>query len=93
MSAREFVAWQVFAAREPFGEARADLRAAMLASVLANVNRDPKQRAQPFTSADFLFDFDAAWSGEDDEPATPDPEAQIARLDQWAELLNAMAGR
>ncbi|MBA3730441.1 MAG: DUF4035 domain-containing protein [Sphingomonas sp.] len=81
MSAREFVAWQVFAAREPFGEARGDLQAAHIASVIANVNRDPKSRPQPFTARDFLLDFDAMWDGESaDEPTAEEQADNAARL-------------
>ena len=35
---------------------RADYRAALVASVLANVNRDPKKRAEPFTPFEFMPD-------------------------------------
>jgi hypothetical protein len=35
---------------------RADYRAALVASVLANVNRDPKRRSEPYTPFDFMPD-------------------------------------
>ena len=41
---------------DPWGEERADLRAAMIASTIANVHRDPKKKA--FTFGDFMLDFD-----------------------------------
>lgn len=40
---------------EPFGEERADLRAAMIASLIANANRDSKKHPSPFTIDDFML--------------------------------------
>ena len=39
MSGREFFRWIAYSVIEPWGEERADLRAAMIASTIANVNR------------------------------------------------------
>jgi len=39
---------------EPWGSHYDDLRAGVVASMLANVNRDPKKRADPFDSLDFI---------------------------------------
>lgn len=58
MSSREFAEWMAYFRLEPFGEARADWRAAMLAALIANVNRDPK-RGKPFRIADFMPEFNA----------------------------------
>lgn len=44
-----------FYSREPLGEAREDLRMAILASVIANVNRDSGRRA--YEAKDFLPQF------------------------------------
>jgi hypothetical protein len=44
--------WQIYEAIEPFGEQRADLRAGIIASVIANVNRGKGQN--PFTATDFM---------------------------------------
>jgi hypothetical protein len=43
---------------EPFGERRADLRMAIVAALIANVNRDPKKQREPFTVDDFMPKFD-----------------------------------
>lgn len=59
MDSEEVVAWMAYEKLEPFGEARADMRAAMITSTLANVNRGAKQK--PFTLKDFMFDFDGQW--------------------------------
>jgi hypothetical protein len=39
---------------EPFGEVRGDLRAGIIASVVANVHRDGKKRPQPYSATDFM---------------------------------------
>ena len=44
--------WQIYEAIEPFGEQRADLRAGIIASTIANVNRGKGQKA--FTATDFM---------------------------------------
>lgn len=81
MSAREFVAWQVFASREPFGEARGDLQAAHIASALVNATiaaAGGKPTSKPDT---FLLDFDAMWDGEiADEPTAEEQADNAARL-------------
>lgn len=43
---------------EPWGEERADLRAALIAQTVANRHRDPKQE-QPYRLQDFLLTFEA----------------------------------
>lgn len=42
---------------EPFGEERADLRAGIIASTIANANRDPKRRRKPYKPEDFMPKF------------------------------------
>lgn len=49
--------WHQYSLVEPFGEERGDLRAGIVASVIANSNRDPKRRPQPFTAQDFMPDY------------------------------------
>lgn len=41
---------------EPFGEERADLRSAIIACIIANVNRGKDQK--PFEVSDFMPKFD-----------------------------------
>lgn len=48
-----------FESLEPSGEWRADFRIAQLCALIANVNRDPKKRSQPYTAQDFMV-FDRA---------------------------------
>jgi len=54
ISSAEFTQWQAFYQLEPFGPEAQSWRAAMLASILANVNRDPKVRRKPYTVSDFM---------------------------------------
>jgi hypothetical protein len=44
--------WQIYDAIEPFGEQRADLRAGIISSTIANVNRGKGQKA--FSATDFM---------------------------------------
>ena len=52
----EFNEWQAFYAINPWGEPRADLRSAVVAHVIANVNR--KKGARAFKPKDFMPDFE-----------------------------------
>ena len=40
----------------PWGEWRDDLRAAQTTAMIANVNRDPKRKPEPFHPRDFMYD-------------------------------------
>jgi hypothetical protein len=56
LSSRELAEWMAFAELEPFGEERADLRSAIVASTMANAWRGKRQRA--FTAEDCMPRFD-----------------------------------
>jgi hypothetical protein len=73
ISSRELTEWQVYYGLEPFGEERADLRAGIVASVVANSNRDPKRQAKPFEPRQFMPRFE-------EEPEEPDPDALWAKV-------------
>jgi len=53
MSSAELTEWMAFFSLEPWGTEVEDWRAAMVASVIANVNRDPKKR-KPYEPKDFM---------------------------------------
>ena len=59
MSSRELTEWMAYFTIEPWGEERADLRAGIVASVIANVNRDPRKRPRPYRPEDFMPRFGA----------------------------------
>ena len=46
---------------EPFGGERGDLQAGIVASTVANVNRDPKKKRKPYEPGDFMPEF---WKGQ-----------------------------
>jgi hypothetical protein len=54
MRPSELGLWAALWRIEPWGDERADLRSAIVASVLANVNRNPQKRSQPFQPKDFM---------------------------------------
>jgi hypothetical protein len=60
LDSHELTEWQCYYALEPFGEERADLRMGIATSVLANVNRNPEQRSEPYTAKDFMPQFSEA---------------------------------
>jgi len=60
ISGEELQAWMAFYQIEPFGEQRADYRTGIVASTIANANRDPKKRRNPFRPEDFLPEFQPA---------------------------------
>lgn len=78
MSGSEIREWELYEQIEPFGERRADVRAAMIASVIANANRDPKRKPSPFTIDDFM-PFKEADNG-DEEPNDEDVAAKAMFL-------------
>ncbi len=81
IDAREFGEWMAFAGLEPFGEERADLRAAIVASTVANTARDPKTQRDPFTPQEFMPKFEK-------ETTEQTPEQMLAIV----EMLNAAFG-
>lgn len=62
--------WLALYRIDPWGEWRADLRMGIHASVLANVNRDPKRKPQPYTADDFMPKFTT--------PAEPEAAPDLA---------------
>lgn len=55
ISSPELSEWIAFSDIEPFGEVRADIRAAMIATVMANAWRGRNQ--SPFKITDFMLTF------------------------------------
>ncbi len=62
---------------EPFGDLVADLRHGVAVSTLANLNRDPKSRPEPYGSDDFIHWRETGERVKDSEPEfIEDPVAQ-----------------
>lgn len=56
MSSREFHEWIAFYEIDPWGDQRADVRAGIIASTLANIHRD--KHAKAFKPQDFMWFID-----------------------------------
>ncbi len=54
MSVSEFYEAMLLEQLEPFGERGEYYRAGMICATIANVQRDPKKRATPYTPEDFF---------------------------------------
>ena len=78
ISSRDFAEWMAYSRLEPWGEERADLRAGIVASTIANSNRGKGQK--PFKPQQFMPDF---------EPETEEQAA--ARL--MARAMAALGGK
>lgn len=79
ISSRELTEWQAYYRLEPFGEERADLRAGIIASTMANTARDPKKHSKPFEPREFMPQFD-------DEPMDEEQEQEAL----WAKVNAVM---
>ena len=81
MDSKEFDLWIKYAELEPFGEERADLRAGIIASTIANVNRTKKDK--PFQASDFMPEFTK-------EPSKqPDNKLMKFQLEMFKNMHNA----
>lgn len=54
IDSRELSEWIAYFHLEPWGCEVEDWRAGMIASTIANANRDTKKRSKPFTPEDFM---------------------------------------
>jgi hypothetical protein len=71
MSAAELAEWREFYDLEPWGSDAEFYRVGIVASMIGNVNRDPKRRPHPFTPRDFV----PGWENRDQKPdAGMDPK-------------------
>lgn len=72
-SSRELTEWMAYEAVEPFPAQRLELYLAQVAMLIANANRDPKKRPEPFALTDFLL------FREEREPTPEEAAEKIAR--------------
>lgn len=70
---------------EPFESTRGDYRQAAISTLLANINRDPKKRSEPFKIQDFLLRFDG--EAKESKQKISRAEDQIKVLMLFAEAL------
>jgi len=77
MDSAEFTSWMGFYQIEPFGDLVADERHGSATSLLANLNRDPKTRPEPYMPADFIHWRATDQVVDEEEPTLlEDPVAQ-----------------
>ena len=84
MPSNELTEWFAFMMVEPIGEERADMRAALIASTLANINR--KKTRTPYQIKDFLFDFERRPRGSE-----PSKREVYNQMNQINAVFGAMA--
>jgi hypothetical protein len=73
MSSHELSEWMAFFRLEPFGEERQDLRAAIVAQTIANVNRGAGR--PPYKLSDFILEFDR----QPKEPQSVEDQIEVMR--------------
>ena len=54
LDSRELTEWYADYLTEPWSERRADIRAAIIAQILAEINRDRKRRPRPYRLDEFM---------------------------------------
>ncbi len=81
MPSRLLTEWMVFYQLEPFGERRADLRAAMVQATVANRHRNKGEKV--YKAADFMPKL-----GDDEDEQAPDWETLLDRV----KAINAAFG-
>lgn len=85
ISSAEFGEWMAYAEVEPFGPGRDDARAGVIASLIANANRDTDRRAEPYEPEDF---FPNLGNGRPSAPADQTPEEQLAIMRMITESMS-----
>lgn len=69
MTSHEISEWIAYSTVELIGDDREDYRMANVMALLANINRDPENKPDPFSPVDFMPDF---WRREEVEEHKPD---------------------
>jgi hypothetical protein len=85
VSSRELAEWMAFFELEPWGTEVEDWRAGLIASTVANANRDQKRRRRPYEPQDFMPRRDVRPKETEEQPV----EDQIAIVEMWARILSA----
>jgi len=85
VSSRELAEWMAFYQLEPWGTETEDWRAGLIASTVANANRDQKRRRRPYEPQDFMPRRDVRPKETEEQPV----EDQIAIVEMWARILSA----
>lgn len=88
MTWNQLKGWMEYASIEPFGEERDDYRSGIVASVIANVNRDSKTRPEPYSPLDFMPIIKAALSN---TPAAKSRRRPITDPAEWRKVKRMAA--
>lgn len=73
-TSRELSEWSAFLAMEPSGEERADLRAGIVSSTIANAHRQKKGKT--YKPKDFMVDFNRKEQTEEEQMAAAEAMAK-----------------
>lgn len=76
MDSAEFTEWQAYYQLEPFGELVADERHGSLAALMANINRNPEVKPEPWFGDDFITWRDTGATADPEPILLEDPAAQ-----------------
>lgn len=76
MTSAQWSEWLAFANIEPIGEFRNELRHGQMMALHCNINRDSKQRPEPYTAKDFTNFIE--WPEE--KPVEQSPEELAAAI-------------
>lgn len=92
IDSREFAEWMAYSKIEPFGPEREDQRAGMVAALIANVNRDPAKRAEPYDVEDFFPRYDTVERRAAQSALGQAPDLK-SKLTAWALAMTDAAKR
>lgn len=85
----QLLEWWYYDQLDPFGGVRGDVQAGVIASTLANINRDTKRKPDPFTVQDFVVDFAGVKDGEAAKGgAKPAARTPITSPSQWRSVMS-----
>lgn len=88
MSREELSEWMAFSQLEPFGSWFQEYLSSVVASVVAEVNRNRKKRGRPFTPREFMQD----WGEPDKSKATTDA-GMFQLIKTFQESLELQTGK
>ncbi|MGB9780618.1 phage tail assembly protein T [Caldanaerobacter sp.] len=81
IDSQELTEWMVYYTLEPWGTEVEDLRTGIVASTIANVNRDPKKQKKPFAPKDFM----PIWDKPKQQEQTVEEQKKI--IEMWKSIL------
>ena len=79
LTSSQLAGWMAYAALEPFGEYRSELRHGQQMALQANINRDSKRKPEPYAPADFMS-FVTEPPPPQHEPTPGEIEAKLERI-------------